>query len=152
MAAITTHTETTLRVQDHLVGRGVRYTAARRLVVLALGEATGPRSAADLHDDLGREVPLSSLYRTLAVLEDAGVLVKEHDTGGIARYELAEWLTGHHHHLVCIACGLVVDVDIPAPLEERLGGIVEEIAGRAGFQATGHRIDIEGRCPSCDGR
>jgi Fur family ferric uptake transcriptional regulator len=136
-------------VAEHLAERGVRFTRARRLVVEALDAAGGPRTAAELHDRLRPVVPLSSLYRTLTVLEDAGVVSREHDVEGVARHELAEWLAGHHHHLVCTECGAVVDIDIPASVERRLGSLVEEIAEQAGFAATGHRIDVEGRCPSC---
>lgn len=137
-------------VGERLAERGIRYTAARRLVVRALDVADGPRSAAELHEDLHRDVPLSSLYRTLSVLESARVLDREHAADGIARYELTEAVTGrHHHHLVCTACGSVVDVTIPADLEQKVAGIITEFGGRAGFAATGHRIDIEGRCPAC---
>jgi len=142
--------DATAAVGSRLAERGIRYTAARRLVVQALEDADGPRSAAELHEDLEREVPLSSLYRTLSVLEDARVIGREHAADGIARFELTESVTGeHHHHLVCLGCGAVVDITIPADLEHRVEQIITEIAGRAGFAATGHRIDIEGRCPSC---
>jgi len=132
-----------------LSARGVRFTAARRQVIYALALATGPMAAGELHGTLRGRVPLSSLYRTLAVLEEARVLSKEHDSMGIARYELAESLLGHHHHLVCLTCGEVRDVGIDPPTEDTVVRLVEDIARRAGYRATGHRIDIEGTCASC---
>ena len=107
------------------------------------------KSAGDLHTALRGRLPLSSLYRTLAVLEEARVLAKEHDAAGVARYELAESLLGHHHHLVCVSCGEVRDVGIDPPTEDTVARLVEDIARRAGYRATGHRIDIEGTCASC---
>jgi Fur family ferric uptake transcriptional regulator len=143
---------TIVAVGEYLAEQGIRYTAARRLVVQALENAGGPRSAAELYEYLRRDVPLSSLYRTLSVLEDVHVIAREHAVDGIARYELTESVTGeHHHHLVCTGCGAVVDVTIPADLEHQVGHIITEIARRAGFAATGHRIDVEGKCPSCIG-
>jgi len=130
----------------------VRFTAARRLVVRALAEVGGPVAAADLHQGLSDEVPLSSLYRTLAVLEESRVLAKQHDGLGVARYELAEWFAGHHHHLVCNSCGEVRDVIVPPDTEHTITDLVERIASRAGYRATGHRIDIEGTCRACRGR
>jgi len=127
----------------------VRFTAARRQVVRALARAGGPMAAGELHNRLRGRVPLSSLYRTLAVLEGARILAKEHDTTGVARYELAEWLLGHHHHLVCVSCGEVRDVGIDPPTEDAVARLVEDIARQAGYRATGHRIDIEGTCASC---
>ena len=127
----------------------MRFTQARRLVVRALADAAGPQSAGDLHAVLGRGLPLSSLYRTLTVLEEARVLAKEHDGGGMGRYELAEWLVGHHHHLVCVSCGEVRDVGIDSRTEKTIARLVEAIARGTGYQATGHRIDIEGTCEAC---
>jgi Fur family ferric uptake transcriptional regulator len=129
--------------------RGIRFTPARRLVARALARATGPQGAGELHTALRGHLPLSSLYRTLSVLEEARVLAKEHDGSGVARYELAEWLLGHHHHLVCVSCGEVRDVDLDPPTEDAVARLVEDIARRAGYRATGHRIDIEGTCASC---
>ncbi len=130
----------------------MRFTAARRLVVRALAKADGPVPAADLHRGLREEIPLSSLYRTLAVLEQSRVLVKEHDDLGVARYELAEWFAGHHHHLVCDSCGEVRDVAVSSDTEHTITTLVERIASRAGYRASGHRIDIEGTCRACRGR
>jgi Fe2+ or Zn2+ uptake regulation protein len=126
-----------------------RFTATRRLLVRALADIEGPVAVADLHRVLRDAVPLSSLYRNLAVLEEAGVLAREHDTLGTARYELAEWLTGHHHHLICTSCGEVRDVSIPPRTERTITGLVDRIAAGAGYRATDHRIDIEGTCPTC---
>jgi len=139
---------------EHAVGtflnsQSFRFTAARRLVVRTLADAAGPMTAGDLHERLREDVPLSSLYRTLAVLEDARVLAKEHDSAGVARYELAEWLTGHHHHLVCSSCGEVKDIAVDPETERTISGLVEQIADGAGYRVTGHRIDIEGACRLC---
>jgi Fur family ferric uptake transcriptional regulator len=132
-----------------LLGRDIRFTPARRLVVRALAEAPGPLTAGELHRRTGEGLPLSSLYRTLAVLEGVRVLSKEHDGGGMARYELAEWLAGHHHHLVCTSCGEVRDVAVDARTERAMARLVEDLAHRAGYRPGGHRIDIEGTCAAC---
>jgi Fur family ferric uptake transcriptional regulator len=114
-----------------------------------MAAAPGPMSAAELSDLLGAEVPLSSLYRTLAILEDAGVAVHHLAAKGLTRYELAEWLMGHHHHLVCVVCGSVADVEIPEGEEGTLRALVSGIARRNGFTPTDHALEIEGRCAEC---
>ena len=126
----------------------VRYTRGRRAVVDALESADGPRSAAELAPELPT-VPLSSLYRTLAVLEEVEVVVPHLSTKGIARYELAEWLAGHHHHLVCVECGRVEDVDVPERYETQVHELVGAISSQASFTATNHALEIEGRCSAC---
>ena len=136
------------QVESRLAEHETRYTRGRRSVVDALADADGPRSAAELSPVLS-DVPVSSLYRTLSVLEDAGVVTPHLATKGIARYELAEWILGHHHHLVCVDCGRVEDVAVSDEREGRLHAVVEEIADESSFAATSHALEIEGRCARC---
>lgn len=145
MAKSSLERQVELRLRDH----DVRFTKGRRAVVDALAAAAGPMSAGELSEDLGSVAPLSSIYRTLSVLEDAGVVVVHLGAKGLTRFELAEWLTGHHHHLVCVDCGSVSDVDIPAAKEESVRALVSEIAGLASFSATDHALEIEGHCSRC---
>ena len=133
------------RLRDH----DVRYTAGRRAVVSALATSDGPRSASEIHRELGDSVPLSSLYRSLAVLEDAGVVVPHYGAKSLSRYELAEWLAGHHHHVICIECGVVEDIAIPEPYETKVRKIVEDISGLVSFTPVDHALEIEGRCSRC---
>ena len=143
-------TQTLIRdVETRLKARSIRFTKGRRAVVRALSAGEGPKSAAELHDAIGSEVPLSSLYRSLAVLEDAGVVIPHFGSKSLTRYELAEWLTGHHHHLVCIDCGAVDDIDVPAEQEEEVRRAVEGISAYASFAPRGHVLEIEGRCARC---
>lgn len=68
---------------------------------------------------------------------------------GVTRYELAEWIAGHHHHLICVECGSVEDVEIPRPHEARVRRLVDEIAAAASFRPSDHTLEIEGRCSQC---
>jgi Fe2+ or Zn2+ uptake regulation protein len=109
----------------------------------------GPQTAAEIHGQVGSTVPLSSLYRSLSVLTDTNVLSAQHGSDGVIKFELAEWITGHHHHLVCTSCGTVVDVTPTIDQEEAMEQLVEKMAHDAGFNVTGHRFEIEGTCRSC---
>jgi len=117
-------------------------------VVAALRTVPGPQSAADLHRTV-TDVPLSSLYRSLTVLDDAGVVRRHHDSDGLARYELAEWLGGHHHHMVCVRCGLVEDIQLDADEERALRSVIASLAERSGYQVHDHELELEGECRSC---
>lgn len=136
-------------VGEYLASREIRYTGGRRAVVRALQIAGGPQSAAELHNRLRRSIPLSSLYRSLAVLEEAGLLSVHHGQGKVARYELSEWLTGHHHHLVCLECGAMGDFELEARAEEQLLGFVATAGRKAGYRVRGHSLQVEGLCGSC---
>lgn len=136
-------------VEQRLAADGVRLTRGRRSTVEALSQMHGPRTAAEIHDRIGGTIPLSSLYRSLSVLTDADVLSAQHGSDGVIRFELAEWFTGHHHHLVCTSCGNVVDVAPTDEQERAMEALVEKMAHDAGFTATGHRFEIEGTCKTC---
>jgi Fe2+ or Zn2+ uptake regulation protein len=136
-------------VEQRLEAEGFRLTPGRRSTVEALATMHGPRTAAEIHERVGSTVPLSSLYRSLAVLTDADVLSSQHGSDGIVRFELAEWFTGHHHHLVCTSCGTVVDVTPTADEEKAMEQIVRNMTRESGFEVSGHRFEIEGTCRAC---
>lgn len=136
---------------DLLRGAGQRYTANRRSLVDALAAAGGPITVVDLLVSIDG-MAQSSAYRNLAVLEEAGVvrrLVTDDDT---ARFELAEHLTGHHHHLICEGCGAVIDIDVPARIEDDVRTLSATVAAEHGFRVDHHRLDLVGRCGVCTGR
>ena len=134
-------------VRRHLAEREIRYTNGRRSVITTLVRIGGPESAAELHQRM--DVPLSSLYRSLTVLDEAGVLQRHHDADGLARFELAEWLSGHHHHLVCVNCGVVEDFQLEESDEQMLDQLATGVAARGGYELTGHNLEVEGLCGSC---
>ena len=135
-------------IDRRLAQAGMRWTKGRRAVVDGLLDATAPRSVPDLQAMVGPTVPLSSLYRIIADLLEARVLIKLEFAEGFARFELDEELASHHHHLVCTACGDVADLEL-GDLELTLGGAVKHIRRRTGFRSTTHRLDFFGVCAAC---
>ncbi len=125
-----------------------RYSSRRRRLVEALDRADHPLVATDIVA-IDEDLPQSSVYRNLAVLEAAGVVVKVLTNGDRAAFELAEELKGHHHHLVCVQCGLVLDIDVPNEVEQMLDTGVADLVSQAGFVLVGHRLDLLGRCKNC---
>jgi len=95
-------------------------------------------------------VPQSSAYRNLAVLADAGVVQRIQGADDNGRFELAEVLSGHHHHhLICTGCGLMADVHASASLERALDAAARSAAELAGFLVVEHRFDLVGLCTDC---
>lgn len=138
-----------LQIADRLSENGMRYTPGRQAIVAALLEADGPMSAGELSGILAEEHPLSSIYRSLATLTDADILTVHLATKGLARYELSEWLVGHHHHLVCTACGSVEDIDVSSSDEKLLRDVVDTVASAASFTPSSHALEIDGTCAQC---
>ncbi|HTH05868.1 MAG TPA: transcriptional repressor [Ilumatobacteraceae bacterium] len=125
-----------------------QYTANRRAVTSVLADADGPMTLPEI---LGADPSLaqSSAYRSLAVLVDAGVVRRLVHGSDHAHYELAEHLTEHHHHLVCDSCGTVVDVTLPERVESAMDRSFIDVAGKHGFVASRHNVDIYGMCAAC---
>jgi Fe2+ or Zn2+ uptake regulation protein len=136
-------------IESRLRAVGQRYTPKRRALVEVLAAATTPPALPDIVAAGGSQLPHSSVYRNLAVLEQAGVVRRVITEGEFARFELAEDLTAHHHHLICSSCGRVEDVTVPASFETTMDRALDRVARRTGFATISHRLDLIGLCRAC---
>ncbi|TMK34338.1 MAG: transcriptional repressor [Actinobacteria bacterium] len=126
---------------------GQRLTPRRRSLLEILTSAVHPLTIHEILDR-GTGLAMSSAYRNLTVLEHAGVVNRVITREDLGRYELAEELTEHHHHLVCSSCGLVRDLGSDADAE-RLMNVAMRRATEQGFTPATHRLDIVGLCADC---
>jgi Fe2+ or Zn2+ uptake regulation protein len=125
-----------------------RYTTNRRALVEVLSETDRPLTIPELLERR-RALPQSSAYRNLSILEEVGAVRRVVTNDNFVRYELAEDLTEHHHHLICSSCGAVEDFTVSKQLEARLTSAMTSVARRTGFQPTHHRLDLMGSCADC---
>lgn len=122
-----------------------RATRQRAAVSSILDEIDDFRSAQDIHAILrsrGDSVGLTTVYRTLQALADAGKVDVLRTGDGESVYRRCS--TSHHHHLVCRNCGRTVEVEGPAV--ERWA---EKIGAEHGFVRVTHNVEIFGTCPDC---
>ncbi|WP_378738864.1 Fur family transcriptional regulator [Nocardia brasiliensis] len=124
---------------------GIRSTRQRSAIAALLGDIEEFRSAQELHDELrkrGEGIGLTTVYRTLQSLADAGMVdVLRTDTGESVYRQCS---TGHHHHLVCRRCGRTVEVEGPT-VEAWAGAIANE----HGFTEVSHTMEVFGTCQAC---
>jgi Fe2+ or Zn2+ uptake regulation protein len=135
-------------VGDRLRRLEQRYTPARRTLVEALSHASRPLTIPELIA-LRPDVPQSSAYRNVTTLIEAGVVRRVAGADDHGRFELAEDLSEHHHHLICLVCGTVADIEPSARLEQALAEAARVAAEEEGFEIVEHRFDFVGRCASC---
>jgi Fe2+ or Zn2+ uptake regulation protein len=135
-------------VMQRLRNSDQRYTPTRKELVEILRRAGGPVSIPEIQK-LAADIPQSSVYRNLSVLETAGVVTRVMSNDEFGRFELAEDLIGHHHHLMCESCGAMADVTIPHEIEEQLDSALEALAKASGFTLHHHRLDLVGKCAKC---
>jgi Fur family ferric uptake transcriptional regulator len=138
-------------VQRRLADEGQRYTAQRRELVELLAGAGSPLDLPQILEER-RDLKQSSVYRNLAALEQAGVVSRVTTEADHGRYELAQELTGHHHHLACANCGTMRDLLVPPKVEATLDRAIDRLARDAGFASVSHRLDLIGLCADCAAR
>jgi len=136
-------------VEVRLRRAGLRYTSGRRAIVELLALTARPVSISDIAAQLP-DIPRSSAYRHLVDLQGAGVVRRIAAEDEFARFELAEDLTEHHHHLLCTSCGSVTDVTPTPAFELIVARTVQELAAKQGFRPTAHALDVIGHCANCD--
>lgn len=135
-------------IREQLRRTRQRYTAGRQRLVDLLLELDRPATIPELIDH-GVPQSQSSLYRNLAILEQCGVVRRLASVDDVARYELDEALTEHHHHLVCSVCGRIDDITLPDDVEQSLTRATDG-AGRArGYEIAAHRLELVGTCGGC---
>jgi len=125
--------------------RGLRVSAARRLVVEALLAADGPMSAEQIAQGIGGRVPssdMASVYRNLQAFEDIGLVRHVHLGHGPGLHALA--VAGAREYLTCERCA---DYQAVAPAE--LDAVREQIERQFGYLASFTHFPIVGLCPSC---
>jgi Fur family transcriptional regulator, ferric uptake regulator len=126
----------------------LRTTRQRTAVADVLGRVDGFRSAQDLHDLLrhdGASVGLTTVYRHLQALADAGQVDVLRTDDGEAVYRRCPTVE-HHHHLVCRLCGRSIEVDGP-----EVEAWATSIAAEHGFTDVTHTVEVFGTCSACAG-
>jgi Fe2+ or Zn2+ uptake regulation protein len=124
---------------------GIRLTEPRRAVVSLIARRGGHFTSADLVADAHRrrvDVGRATIFRLLELLASERLVERVDLPDGSHAYVPCE--PSHHHHLVCIACGSIAEVD-----DCGIDAVTAEAARRTGFEVDAHRLELFGRCPSC---
>lgn len=136
------------RTADEVIGQlrshGVRITTTRRVVLDVLLEMGSHVTADDLHArvrDRHPDVSHSSIYRTMDLLSELGIVVHVHLGHGPAEYHLADDV---HAHLVCSGCGVIAQIE-PSMSDPFAAAVAE----RFGFALDLRHFALTGRCRDC---
>ena len=132
--------------RNYLEERGYRTTPERFAVLREVIRSEGHFEADDIFVRLrSKSVSASqtSVYRTLNLLVEAGIVRKNPCDRMSARYE-AVFGSEHHDHLICLRCGRIIEFQ-----DENLQRILKEVADRRRFELVGHRLVLSGYCEDC---
>ncbi len=135
-------------VEALLKPHGHRYTKGRRRLVEVIAAAGQPVTLPDIVA-AAPGLAASSVYRNLDVLERSEVVNRITSNNDFAYFEFAEPLLSHHHHLICVDCGVVEDIRLDADVEELVDKRLTAAASSAGFTPLRHSLDLHGYCGDC---
>jgi Fur family ferric uptake transcriptional regulator len=125
----------------NLEARGHRITPSRLAVIAAVLQQRDHFTVDDLLRRC-RGAGRATVFRTMRLLTEMGVICRVLLEDGSLHYRLSR--RGHHHHLVCLVCGRVQDLD-----ECAVGDLVRELSHASGYEIEGHWLEFYGRCASC---
>jgi Fe2+ or Zn2+ uptake regulation protein len=129
---------------ERLRERGLRATSQRLVMHRLLRDHHRHLSAEELLAEAGERLPgvsLPTVYSTLELFEDLGIVRRVNDGGGTLLWDTR---ADEHHHLICRRCGRIEDVDVPLDLNR-----ARSSARRAGFEPDRAEVVVSGLCASC---
>lgn len=128
-------------LEKKCVERGLRMTDQRRIIAQVLSEATDHPDAEEVYTRASEKDPkisLATVYRTVRLFDEAGIIETHDFRDGRARYELAEG--EHHDHLIDVQTGDVIEF-----VNEEIEKLQEKIAEKLGYELVDHRMELYGR-------
>jgi len=129
------------RIEQLCIEKGMRMTEQRRIIARVLSEATDHPDVEEVYrraSDIDSQISIATVYRTVRLFEEAGIL-ERHDFGdGRARYE--ERPEEHHDHLINLETGEVIEFR-----NDEVEALQERIARELGFTLVDHRMELYGR-------
>lgn len=138
-------------LDTYLAEKNLKETRQRRRIMELFIGLNSHTSAEELHEAVrkeGHNVGLATVYRTLNMLADAGLVEQKSFGDGKHVFEIKH-PNSHHDHLICLDCGKVFEFE-----NEQIEAIQDLIAAEHGFRLQSHRLDLFGKCQkiNCENR
>ena len=130
----------TSRIEQLCKDKGLKMTGQRRVIAQVLSAAQDHPDAEALHKravTIDHRISLATVYRTVRLFEEANILERHDFRDGRARFETAEDGDGHHHHIINVRNGEVVEFE-----DEALEALKRRIAADLGFKIVGERLEL----------
>ena len=127
-------------IENKCKEKGVRLTDQRRLIARTMSNAEDHPDVAELHKRVSKQdskISIATVYRTVKLFEEAGILAKHDFKGGKARYEAAS--DTHHDHLIDINNGEITEF-----VDEEIEKLQKKVAEKLGYKLVDHRLELYG--------
>ncbi len=134
------------QLSAYLSGQGLRSTTQRDKILKIFVDAGQHLSAEELYlrvKEVHPGIGYATVYRTLKLLEEAGLADERRFEDGFTRYEFKAF--GHHHdHLICTQCGTILEFE-----NERIEVLQQDVARKNKFMVQSHKLELYGLCARC---
>ena len=127
-------------IENKCIQQGVRLTEQRKLVAKVMSESTDHPDVDELHKRVNKidsKISIATVYRTVKLFEEAGVVAKHDFKGTKARYE--EATQEHHDHLIDVNTGEITEF-----VNEDIEILQEKVAAKLGYKLVDHRLELYG--------
>lgn len=127
-------------ILDRCEARGLRMTEQRRIIAGVLEDAEDHPDVEELYfraSAVDPKISIATVYRTVKLFEESGILEKHEFGDGRARYETAD--RDHHDHLIDMNSGEVIEF-----VDDEIEALQEKIAKKLGYRLKGHRLELYG--------
>ena len=128
------------RIEQQCLEKGLRMTAQRRVIALALSRSSDHPDIITLHQrsmEIDPKISLATVYRTMRLLEEAGVVERHDFDGSRSRYEEAS--ESHHDHLIDLSSGDVIEF-----INDEIEALQQRIAAEHGYRLLSHKLELYG--------
>ena len=127
-------------IENKCIKKGVRLTDQRKLIAKAMSESEDHPDVDELHkrvSKLDSKISIATVYRTVKLFEESGILTKHEFKGGKARYE--ELNEGHHDHLIDVKSGEIIEF-----VDEEIEKLQKKVAEKYGYKLVDHKLELYG--------
>jgi Fur family ferric uptake transcriptional regulator len=128
------------KIEDKCKQKGVRLTDQRRLIAKVMSQSSDHPDIDELHKRISKideKVSIATVYRTVKLFEETGIIEKHDFKGGKARYEQSSDI--HHDHLIDVNTGEIVEF-----VDEEIEKLQNKVAEKLGYKLIDHRLELYG--------
>ena len=133
-------TETIETIEQRCILKGVKLTDQRRIIARVMSEADDHPDVDELYTRVSKidnKISIATIYRTVKLFEEAGILTKHDFKGGKARYE--EMRESHHDHLIDVKTGEIIEF-----VDDEIEKLQKKVADKYGYELVDHKLELYG--------
>ena len=128
------------KIEEKCIGKGVRLTDQRKVIAEAMSTSTDHPDVDELHkrvNKIDKKISIATVYRTVKLFEESGIVEKHDFKGGKARYE--ESPEEHHDHLIDINSGEIIEF-----VDKEIEILQNKVAEKLGYKLVDHKLELYG--------